>query len=73
MFTLLNIQLNRNTYFNDEHTTLQDYYNENAYIRKDTLAQWSFSYLETLRNRPFWRAENFKYQEFILGTGKNIL
>jgi hypothetical protein len=73
MFTLLSIQLNGSTYFSDEHATLQAYYNENASIRKDNLVEWSVSYLESLGNRPFWRAENFKYQEFVLGTSKIIL
>jgi hypothetical protein len=46
MFTVLNIQLNGNNYFSDEHATLQDYCNENVCIRKDKLVEWSFSYLE---------------------------
>lgn len=73
MLTLLNIQSNGNTYFTDELANLQAYCNENACLRKDRLVQWSFSYLESLGNRPFWRAENFKYLEFILGTSKTIL
>jgi hypothetical protein len=73
MFTLFNIQLNENTYFSDKHATLHDYCNENSCIRKDRLVSGAFHIWKVWEIGHFGEHKNFKYQEFILGTSKNIL